>query len=74
MFEYTNTKGIIELVNRRRDRQYNGKKNKKKQQQQKNKTKQNKTQQQTIIYKGLHRKIKIEHHTQHKMGEERIVI
>jgi hypothetical protein len=70
MFEYTSTKGIIELVNRRRDRQYNGKKRKKAN----NKKKQNKTQQQTIIYKGLHRKIKIEHHTQHKMGEERIVI
>jgi hypothetical protein len=26
MFEYTSTKGVIELVNRRRDRQYNGKK------------------------------------------------
>lgn len=71
MFEYTSTKGIIELVNRRRDRQYNGKKRKKTNNK---KTKQNKTQQQTIIYKGLHRKIKIEHHIQHKMGEERIVI
>jgi len=34
-----------------------------------NKQKESKTQQQTIIYKTLHRKIKIEHHTQHKMGE-----
>jgi len=35
----------------------------------KNKTQQNRTKQQTIIYKTLHRKIKIEHHTQHKMGK-----